>query len=104
MRILAALALCLPLAACTTTGTDNYIQDKLPQTCALLESAHAAFTIIAATGDLSPSLVRKEGAAYAGVSVFCEDPSRVTASNALVLVAGAYAVVVVALRDAGAAS
>lgn len=95
-----AAAAALSLSACTTTGIDNTIRDNLPQTCALLESAHAAFTLIAATGQVSVSVVRKESAAYEGVSVFCVDPSRVTAANALVLVAGAYAVIVVALRDA----
>lgn len=100
---LAVLALCLPLAACTTTGFDSTIRDNLPQACAVLQSAHAAFTIIAATGDLSAASVRKENAAYAGVTVFCDDPSRVTAGNALVLVAGAYAVITVALREAEAA-
>lgn len=101
MHRLAALALCLPLAACSTTGFDTTIRDKLPATCALLDSAHAAFTLIAATGDVPAATVRKEGAAYAGVQVFCADPSKVTASNALVLVAGAYAVVVTSLREVG---
>ena len=92
MRLLALLA-CLPLAACSTLGgIDTTLRDNLPKTCALLQSAHAAFTVIAATGDLSPSLVRKENAAYLGVSVFCDNPSQVTTGNALVLVAGAYAV------------
>lgn len=103
MRSLAALALCLPLAACTTTGFDNTIRDNLPQACILLDSAHTAFLIIAETGQVPAATVRKEAAAYAGVQVFCADPSRVTAANALVLVAGAYAIVTVSLRDAEAA-
>lgn len=103
MHRLALLALCLPLAACTTTGLDTTIRDNLPQTCALLQSAHAAFTIIAATGQVPATTVRKENAAYEGVTVFCNDPTRVTVGNALVLVAGAYAVITVALRDAEAA-
>lgn len=93
----------LSLSACTTTGFDNTIRDNLPQTCALLVSAHNAFNLIAQTGQLSASLVRRENAAFEGVAVFCDDPTRVTAANALVLVAGAYAVVTVALRDAEAA-
>lgn len=100
--ILLAAAAALALSGCATTGFDNTVRDNLPQACNLLQSVHAAFTVIAATGDLSPSLVRKENAAYLGVSVFCDDPSRVTAGNALVLVAGAYAIITVALRDAEA--
>ena len=105
MRMLApalALAAALSVSACATTGFDNTVRDNLPKACALLQSVHAAFTVIAATGDLSPSLVRKENAAYLGVSVFCDNPSQVTTGNALVLVAGAYAIIVVALRDAEA--
>lgn len=101
MRLLALLA-CLPLAACSTTGIDTTIRDNLPQTCALLESAHTAFTLIAVTGSVPAATVRREAAAYEGVTVFCNDPTRVTVGNALVLVAGAYAVIVVALRDAEA--
>lgn len=100
--ILAATA-ALALSACTTTSFDTTVRNNLPQTCALLESAHTAFTLVAATGQVPAVTVRREAAAYEGVSVFCADPSRVTAANALVLVAGAYAVIVVALRDAEAA-
>jgi len=103
---LAALAIgaVLSVSACSTTGLDSTIRDNLPQTCALLESAHTAFVLVAATGRVSAATVRKEAAAYAGVTVFCSDPSRVTTANALVLVAGAYAIVTVALREAEAAS
>lgn len=99
--ILAATA-ALALSACTTTDFNNAVQDNLPKTCSLLSQAHAAFNLIAATGQVPASTVRKENAAYEGVRVFCDDPSQVTAANALVLVAGAYAIVVVALRDAEA--
>lgn len=100
--ILAATA-AMALSACTTTGFDNTVRENLPQTCALLESAHTAFTLIAATGQVPAVTVRREAAAYEGVRVFCDNPAQVTAANALVLVAGAYAIVTVALRDAEAA-
>lgn len=102
MRKIAILAgAALALSSCTTTGSiDTTIQNSLPKACALLVNAHAAFNIIAATGKLSASAIRKENAAYQGVAVFCDDPSKVTTANALVLVAGAYAVVAVSLKDA----
>lgn len=99
--IILAAAAAMALSACTTTGIDTTIRDNLPQTCDLLNSAHTAFVLVAATGQVPAATVRKEAAAFEGVSVICSDPSRVTTANALVLVAGAYAVVTVALREAG---
>lgn len=97
---LAALALCIPLAACQTTKLDNVLQSNLPQTCELLETAHVAFVAIATTGQVPASTVRKEAAAYAGVEIICTDPANVTATSAIVRVAAAYAVVVLALKEA----
>lgn len=55
---------------------------------------------MAATGKLKAATVAKEAAAYAGVQTICSDPSNTTAVGAVVLVAEAYAVVSVALKDA----
>lgn len=99
-----AIGAALSVSACTTTGLDSTIRDNLPQACSLLNQAHVAFNLVAATGQVPAATVRRENAAYEGVAVFCDDPSHVTAANALVLVAGAYAIVTVALRDAEALS
>lgn len=103
MRKAAIITIAVALSSCTTTSIDTTIQNSLPKACALLVNAHAAFNIIAETGKLSDRAVRKENAAYQGVAVFCDNPSQVTTANALVLVAGAYAVVAVSLKDARAA-
>jgi len=93
------------LSACTTTtgSIDTTIKNNLPKTCALLETAHAAFIAASASGNIKASTVAKEKAAYDGVWVICADPSNVTATNALVVAATAYATVSLALKEARAA-
>jgi len=92
------------LSACTTTGSiDTAIKTSLPKTCALLETAHAAFIAASASGNIEASTIAKEKAAYDGVRVICADPSSVTAGNALVVAATAYATVSLALKEARAA-
>ncbi|MCY1219175.1 hypothetical protein D9M68_444100 [compost metagenome] len=92
------------LSACTTTGSiDTTIKDNLPRTCALLETAHTAFIAASASGNIKASSIAKEKAAYDGVRVICADPSSVTAANALVVAATAYATVSLALKEARAA-
>lgn len=92
------------LSACTTTGSiDTTIKNSLPKTCALLETAHAAFIAASVSGNIKASTIAKERAAYDGVRVICADPSNVTAANALVVAATAYATVSLALKEARAA-
>ncbi|MGT2444460.1 cell wall anchor protein [Ensifer adhaerens] len=89
------------LSACTTTGSiDTAIKNSLPKTCALLETAHAAFVAASASGNIKASTIAKEAAAYNGVRVICADPSSVTAANALVVAATAYATISLALKEA----
>lgn len=97
-------AAALVLSACTTTGSiDTTIKNSLPKTCALLETAHAAFIAASASGSIKASTIAKEKAAYDGVRVICADPSSITAANALVVAATAYATVSLALKEARAA-
>ncbi|WP_063891453.1 hypothetical protein [Sinorhizobium sp. GL28] len=92
------------MSACTTTGSiDTTIKNNLPKTCALLETAHTAFLAASASGNIKTSTIVKEKAAYDGVRVICADPGSVTAANALVLAATAYATVSLALKEARAA-
>lgn len=94
-------AAALVLSACTTTGSiDTTIRDNLPKTCALLETAHAAFIAASASGNIKASTIAKEKAAYDGVRVICSDPGSVTAVNALVVDATAYATISLALKEA----
>ncbi|MGN7734356.1 cell wall anchor protein [Ensifer sp. 22564] len=90
------------LSACTTTtgSIDTTIKNSLPKTCALLETAHAAFIAASVSGNIKASTVAKEKAAYDGVRVICADPGSVTAANALVVVATAYATISLALKEA----
>ena len=97
--ILAATA--VGLSACTTTGSiDTAIKANLPRTCSLIQTAHAAFVAASVAGGIKPSTIRKEDAAYAGAMVVCADPENVTAANALVLAATAYATISLALKEA----
>jgi len=94
-------AAALSLASCTTTGSiDTAIKNSLPKTCVLLETAHAAFIAASASGNIKAKTIAKEAAAYNGVRVICADPGSVTAANALVVVATAYATVSLALKEA----
>jgi len=104
MRSLLILAVaCASLTACTTTSIDAAIQKNLPKTCALIETAHAAFSVVAESGDLSSRTVRREAAAYEGISVLCSDPSQATTADAIVKIAQAYAVISLAMKEAKAA-
>lgn len=100
--VILSAAAALTLSSCTTTGLDNTIQANLPKTCALLDTAHAAFVAASASGNIPARTVAKELAAYEGVAVICANPSSVTAANALVVVATAYATVSLALKEAKA--
>ncbi|KSV84530.1 hypothetical protein N183_11935 [Sinorhizobium sp. Sb3] len=90
------------LSACTTTtgSIDTAIKNSLPKTCALLETAHAAFVAALASGNIKASTIAKEAAAYNGVQVICADPGSVTGANALVVAATAYATISLALKEA----
>lgn len=89
----------LALSGCTTT-LDTTIQQNLPKICSVAATAHSAFIIVASTGDVKPSTVAKEAAAFDALQIVCENPEGVTASNALVIAAQAYATITLALREA----
>lgn len=99
IAILAALA--LGLSACqSSTNIDSAIQSNLPRTCALINTAHAAFVAASISGRIPKKTVRREAAAYAGVQAICANPETATASDALVLAAQAYATISLSLKDA----
>ena len=91
-----ALAGVLVLAGCQTVPVGK----SLKEACAAIDTAHAAFVVIASTGDLKPSLVAKENAAYAGMQQICATPDDATAASVLVRAANAYAVIAAALKEA----
>ncbi|PDT47435.1 cell wall anchor protein [Sinorhizobium fredii] len=102
--LLFVAAAAIGLSGCQTTGSiDTAIKNSLPKTCALLDTAHAAFVAASASGNIKPRTIAKEKAAYDGVRVICADPGSVTAANSLVVAATAYATVSLALREAKAA-
>lgn len=88
------------LASCgTNPKLDASIQQNLPRICASVAQLHSAFVIIAATGDVKASLIRKEDAAFRATQVICRDPSRVNSSTALITLAESYAALMTALKE-----
>lgn len=101
--LLITAAACLALSACNTTSSiDTAIQANLPRACQIVETAHVAFSAVAATGRVKAKTVARVQAAYSGVAVLCEDPSRVTAADALVRVISASVVISAGLKEARA--
>jgi len=101
--LLFAAAAGLVLSGCTTTGTstiDTAVQQNLPKVCSALEVSHVAFVAVASTGKIKDKTIAKEAAAYAGVETICADPSHTTAVGAAIMVAQAYSVVSLALKEA----
>lgn len=91
----------LALASCTTTGSiDSAIRNNLPRTCNLIQTGHAAFVAASASGKIKARTIAKEAAAYEGVMTVCANPEGVTAANALVVAATAYAQISLALKEA----
>lgn len=97
-----AAAACLALAGCTTTtGTiDTAVQENLPAICNAATTAHMAFQVVAASGNLSDRTVRNEELAYGVLEPLCVDPSNATSASILVAAAGAYSTIAIALREA----
>lgn len=103
MRTLPIIAAaCLLLPSCQTINGDGNIANTLASSCQALETGHLAFAALTLSGDIRQSTIDKEAAAYAGVQVICADPSSITAGNALVRVATAYATIAIALKEAKA--
>lgn len=104
---IACVAAALALSSCTTTGTtskiDVALQKNLPKVCDALDTAHIAFSAIAATGKVKAKTVAKEQAAYAGVAVLCDKPEQVTVATAIIRVTQAVIVITSALKEAKAA-
>jgi hypothetical protein len=101
-KLLLAAASSLALAGCTTTtgSIDTAVQQNLPAICKAATSAHLAFTIVAASGNLSERTVRQERIAYDVLAPLCVDPSNATSASILVAAAGAYSTITIALREA----
>lgn len=103
-KLILAAVMCfggLLLAACTTTqNADAIIQKNLPKICSTAANAHSAFVIVASTGNVKASTVKKEAAAFAALRAVCDNPGSFTVDTALVRAAEAYAIMVVALREA----
>lgn len=98
--LLIMAAACLTLSACTTTSIDTAIQTNLPKACQIVETAHVAFSAVAATGKVSTRTVAKVEAAYGGVAIICTNPAGVTAADALIRVVSASVVISTALKEA----
>ncbi|WP_244479381.1 cell wall anchor protein [Rhizobium sp. Leaf384] len=98
--LLLIAAACLVLPACQTVQIDAAIEKNLPKVCSAAATAHSAFVVVAATGNLKAKTIAKEAVAWRALEVVCDDPQGVTTANALVKAAEAYAVITIALREA----
>lgn len=65
-RIAFALA-ALTLAGCATTDTAAF--------CASAAKAHAAFLVVAASGEVKQKIIDKEALAWAATQAVCTEPS-----------------------------
>lgn len=100
-QVIAVAATGVLVAGCTTSGSiDTAIRNNLPQTCRMIQTGYDAFSVVALTGNIRQSTVRKVEAAYQSTQVACANPENVTAANALIIAATAYATITVALREA----
>lgn len=100
MKTVALLvAACLALSACQTTKIDEAVNRSLPKACAALSSAYAAFSAVVAAGVISARTVHKVETARSGVAIVCADPANATATDALVRVIAASAIIAAALKE-----
>jgi len=101
IKIIAVIAAVATLAGCqATANVDSTIQSNLPRTCALIETSHAAFAVLAATGQISRKTANAEMAAYTSTRAICANPQSATAADALITAASAYATISSALGSA----
>ena len=99
--IIAAFVAVAMLASCSASANvDSTIQSNLPRTCALIETSHAAFVVLAATGQVSRKTAKAELAAYTSTRTICANPETATATDAIVTAATAYATISSALSSA----
>lgn len=98
--LLIMAAACFALSACTTTSIETAIQTNLPKACQIVETAHVAFSAVAATGNVRARTVAKVEAAYGGVAIICASPAGVTAADALIRIVSASVVISTALKEA----
>lgn len=98
--ILVCAVASLALTGCVTTDIDNAVQKSLPAICKNAETAHIAFTAVAATGRVKASTVEKEAAAYAALQPLCANPSQQTAATVLIQALTLYTTMSSALKEA----
>ena len=103
----ATLVLSIILAGCNLATLDAKIaadaSGSLPTICSLGASAHAAFSTIAGTGQVSKAAAADEAAAYAGLQSLCANPPR-NVSAAIVEASSIYAAIADSLSAAESAS
>jgi hypothetical protein len=99
-KAIIGLMACAALASCQTADLDKTIQSNLPRTCALIDTAHAAFIAASVSGSISKKTIRTENAAYVSAQTVCAHPESVTAENALIVAAQAYASISLSLKAA----
>ena len=105
MRIMSLISLAvvagsLALTGCVTTDIDSAVQKSLPAICKNADTAHIAFTAVAATGRVKVSTVQKEANAYAALQPLCANPSQQTAATVLIQALTLYTTMSTALKEA----
>lgn len=101
VRIVAFIAACALLSACTTVGKiDAAVQKNLPEICSGAAVLHSSFIAVAATGAVPERTVQQESTAWGVLEGLCANPSSATTTTVLVAAANAYVVIVRAVNEA----
>lgn len=95
-KIALATALVAGLASCQSIPMFG---DNLQQTCKNAVDLHASFIIVAGTGTVKESLIRKEAAAWATAQAICADPDRYNRQAAVITLAEMYATMISVVRS-----
>lgn len=92
LALAGAAVAALALAGCDQSDKlDAALAKNLPAVCKVAAQTHMAFVTVAATGKVKADVVNKEGAAWAALSVICNDPASVKSDTAIITAANAYA-------------
>lgn len=92
MRKLVILAGALSLAGCQTVADiDAAVQSNIPRACAIMATIHTALVTVNAARPIKASIVTKEAQAMAAAETICADPANVKVANAPIVIANAYA-------------
>lgn len=98
MKAILVLCAVATLSACSLTtgeGAANFAK-----ACSNAKSAYAAYLVVAATGDISERTQTKVETAFKAALPVCDDPSKYTSGDILLVTAQVYAAISTAYKEA----